>query len=211
MRFVQHIIGSQACQDCGVLCQLKLKSEPFKDEKWTASLAPQVEEESVDQLHKRFTSDQVKIMLHGYEQGSLDRAGLQEVLGINKTRFFALLKQFRADRDAFNISYLRTTKRRLPPAIDEKIQQELLREKRLIDDPSLPIRDYNYSAIKDRIEKAELHVSLPTIIDRAKALGCYENRPSRKAHDRQVITSAIGTLIQHDASHHRWSPFAKEP
>jgi hypothetical protein len=25
-----------------------------------------------------------------------------------------------------------------------------------------------------------------------------------------VVTTAIGALIQHDASHHRWSPYAKE-
>jgi hypothetical protein len=41
-------------------------------------------------------------------------------------------------------------------------------------------------------------------------LGCYRNQPRRKAHDRQVITTAIGGLIQHDASHHRWSPYAEQ-
>jgi hypothetical protein len=32
----------------------------------------------------------------------------------------------------------------------------------------------------------------------------------KKAHDREVITTAIGALIQHDGSHHRWSPYARE-
>jgi hypothetical protein len=53
-------------------------------------------------------------------------------------------------------------------------------------------------------------VSLSTIIDRAKGLGCYQPRPKQKAHDREVVTTAIGALVQHDASHHRWSPYAKE-
>jgi len=164
----------------------------------------------VDQLHKRFTTDQVKAMLQGYCRGSLDRSSLQEVLGVSKTRFFALLKQFRANPDDFAISYLRTTKSRLPSSSEEEIKKELVREKQLIDDPSLPITSYNYSAIKDRLEKGELRVSLPTIIDRAKALGCCKHHPQGKAHDRQVITTAIGALIQHDASHHRWSPYAEQ-
>ena len=62
----------------------------------------------------------------------------------------------------------------------------------------------------DRLAKHGVIVSSPTIIERAKGLGCYQPHPMMKAHDREVITTAIGTLIQHDASHHRWSPYAKE-
>jgi hypothetical protein len=51
---------------------------------------------------------------------------------------------------------------------------------------------------------------VPTIIERAKALGCYRANPKKKAHDREVVTTAIGALIQHDASHHRWSPYAEK-
>jgi hypothetical protein len=43
------------------------------------------------QLHKRFTSDQVKALLKGYHQGILDRSAIEEILRISKTRFFALL------------------------------------------------------------------------------------------------------------------------
>jgi hypothetical protein len=53
-------------------------------------------------------------------------------------------------------------------------------------------------------------VSLSTIIDRAKDLDCYRPCPRKKVHDREVITASIGALIQHDASHHRWSPYAQE-
>jgi hypothetical protein len=51
-------------------------------------------------------------------------------------------------------------------------------------------------------------VSLTTIIKRAKSYGCYRGHPRHKAHDREVVTTATGALIQHDASTHRWSPFA---
>jgi hypothetical protein len=44
------------------------------------------------QIHKRFTDEQVKVLFHGYCQGQLARVDLQELLGISKSRFFALLK-----------------------------------------------------------------------------------------------------------------------
>jgi hypothetical protein len=51
---------------------------------------------------------------------------------------------------------------------------------------------------------------LTTIIDQAKKLGCHNPRRKKKSHDQEVITSPIGALIQHDASHHLWSPFAQK-
>jgi hypothetical protein len=44
----------------------------------------------MDQSHRRFTVEQVKVLLHGYCQGTLSRADAQEILGLGKTRFFAL-------------------------------------------------------------------------------------------------------------------------
>ena len=46
------------------------------------------------QLHRRFTDDQVRVLLNGYCQGLLKRAEVQEMLGIGKTGFFALVKQY---------------------------------------------------------------------------------------------------------------------
>jgi hypothetical protein len=83
-------------------------------------------------------------------------------------------------------------------------------EKNLTDDSTLPITTYNYSAIRDQLAKRGIKVALSTIINRAKGLGCYHTHPKKKAHDREVITTAIGALIQHDASHHRWSPYTKD-
>lgn len=47
------------------------------------------------QIHKRFTVDQVSVLFRAYGQGTLDRAAVEEILGIGKTRFFALLKLYR--------------------------------------------------------------------------------------------------------------------
>lgn len=164
----------------------------------------------MEQIHKRFTDEQVKVLFKGYCQGILDRSAIEETFGISKSRFFDLLKQYRHDSDKFSLAYQRGSPTRLPASAEKEIKMQLMLEKSLIDDPSLPITTYNYSAVRDRLAKREILVSLSTIIDRAKDLGCYECHPRKKVHDREVITTAIGTLVQHDASHHRWSPHAKE-
>jgi len=164
----------------------------------------------MEQIHKRFTTEQVKALLKGYYQGTLDRSAVEEILEIGKTSFFALLRQYRFDPDKFSLSYQRTTPTKLPASSEKEIEEELMVEKGLIKDPSLPITTYNYSAIRDRLIKHGVTVSLPTIIDRAKGLDCYQPHPRKKVHDREVITTTIGALIQHDASHHRWSPYAEE-
>jgi hypothetical protein len=162
------------------------------------------------QLHKRFTEDQVKVLFNAYCQGLLGRGEIQEVLDIGKTRFFALLREYRQDPGAFSVAYERHAPGRLPAAVEVEIERELLREKEIVEDKRLPISGYNYSALRDRLKKKGIEVSVTTIIDRAKRLGCYKPRKKRKTHDREVLTASIGALIQHDSSLHLWSPFAEE-
>jgi len=169
-----------------------------------------VGEGGMTHVHKRFTDEQVKVLFNGYCQGLLGRVEIQEMLDIGKTRFFALLKEYRQAPEAFSVAYERSATGRLSPATEAEIERELLREKKIVEDKRLPISGYNYSALRDRLEKNAVKVSVPTIVDRAKRLGCYKPRKKRKAHDREVLTAAIGALIQHDSSLHLWSPFAQE-
>ena len=164
----------------------------------------------MDQLHKRFTVEQIKVLLRGYVQGTMSRTEVEEMLHISKTRFFALLKDYRENPETFSITYARDTPARLSVSIEAAIETALLQEKELVDDPHLPISDYNYSALRDRLNKRGVTVSATTITARAKQLDCYKPHPKGKAHDRQVVTTAIGALVQHDASLHLWSPFASE-
>jgi hypothetical protein len=164
----------------------------------------------MDQIHKRFTGEQVKVLLRGYRQGILDRPAIEETLGISKSTFFVLLREYRHNPDEFSLTYQRATPTRLPASAEREIEAELMLEKGLIEDPSLPISGYNYSAIRDRLAKHDIKIALSTIIGRARSLGCYQPHPRKKVHDREVVTTAIGALIQHDASHHRWSPYAGE-
>jgi hypothetical protein len=164
----------------------------------------------MDQIHKRFTVEQVKVLLQCYTKGSITRTELEKILQINKTRFFAMLKEYRQDPANFSINYKRATPARLSVETEAAMIAELQAEKALIDDPDLPIYNYNYLAMRDRLKTKGITVSATTITKRAKELGCYLPHHKHKVHDREEITTTIGALVQHDASTHRWSPFAGE-
>jgi len=164
----------------------------------------------MDQVHKRFSDEQVAFLLQKYSQGLMTRAEVQEVLDIAKTRFFALWREYRQDPEAFTICYGRSSPTRISLEAEVAMERELLREKALIENSELPISGYNYSALRDRLRKQGIEVSLNTIIDRARKLGCHQPVKKRKAHDREVLTASPGALIQHDGSHHLWSPYAEQ-
>jgi hypothetical protein len=162
------------------------------------------------QLHQRFSDEQVAFYLQVYEQGLLPLEEVLDGLNISRSRFFVLLKEYRADPKSFSIAYQRQRGSRLSLQVEAAIEAEILRDKALIENPEIPITTYNYSALRDRLARQGMAVSVNTIIDRAKKLGCHQPRKKRKAHDREVLTSSAGALIQHDGSTHLWSPYASE-
>jgi hypothetical protein len=165
------------------------------------------------QLHKEFTDSQVKELIERYLKREIRIHYVLEILGIKRSRFFVLLKQYKECPDKFSIQYFRNTKTRtIPQAVEGNIIRELQIEKNLIEDPEIPLRHYNYSYVKDLLEtKHNQKVSLPTIIDRAKKNDFYlKRKPKKASHDREVVTNHIGEIIQHDSSYHLWSPAAKE-
>jgi len=165
----------------------------------------------MSQLHKRFTSDQVKEFLDRYLKNEIEREYIQAILGIRKRRFFVLLKQYKENPQHFTVQYQRTTPpRTISPEIEQNILNELAIEKEIIQNKEVPLRSYNYSYIKDRLRKTyHQKVSLSTIIDRTKKHGFYLKRPKKRAHDREVLTHYAGELIQQDASFHLWAPAAR--
>ena len=162
------------------------------------------------QLHKRFSDEQVAFLFHSYSQGLLSCQEVQDTLSIGKTRFFEFWKQYQTNPDSFSIAYQRQPSRRMSEEVERAIEKELLRDKELIENPEIPISTYNYSALRDRLLMQGITVSVNTIIDRAKRLGCHKPRKKRKVHDREVLTSSAGAFIQHDGSTHLWSPYASE-
>jgi hypothetical protein len=162
------------------------------------------------QLHRSFRDQQVRSLLQSYIDKEVELRYILDILGIGRSRFFALLKDYRQNPSQFSIAYKRHKKTRtICPEIEKNILHQLGWEKRLIENPDIPIHSYNYTYIRDLLwQKHRQKVSVPTIIKRAKEHDFFLRRPKRKAHDREVLTNYIGELIQHDSSHHKWSPYA---
>ncbi|MFA5362526.1 MAG: hypothetical protein WC335_04680 [Candidatus Omnitrophota bacterium] len=167
----------------------------------------------MEQLHKRFQNNQVKDIMKRYVANEIKREHVQGILRIGRRQFFKLLKEYRRNPDEFSIEYLRTGKTRsIDTAIEKNILAELKETKKLIVNKDMPVWTYNYSFIqKELLKEHKQIVSVPTIIRRAKKHGFYiKKSKTKKSHDRYVITNHIGELVQHDASIHLWSPWAKE-
>ena len=59
------------------------------------------------QIHKEFTDSQIKELIERYLKNEIERKYIQEVLSIGKTRFFALIKDYRKNPNEFSIQYRR--------------------------------------------------------------------------------------------------------
>jgi hypothetical protein len=168
-------------------------------------------EDMATQLHKRFSTEEVKILLQKYLHEDVKLRYILEILQITTRQFFRLLKRYKNDPESFSIDYKRTkSTRTISAAVEKSIITELMIARDLIEDTAIPVHNYNYSYIKDQLEdKYQQRVSLPTIIKRAKQNGFFlPQRKKHTPHDRQLSTQYIGQLIQHDSSHHKFSPYA---
>ncbi|HQJ40671.1 MAG TPA: hypothetical protein PK449_03850 [Exilispira sp.] len=165
-----------------------------------------------NQLHKKFSSAQIKSLLESYIRKEIELSYILSIMDIGRSRFFEILKKYRQNPDIFSIEYARNCpNRKISGEVEDNILTELYIDKCMIEDKSNPIKYYNYSYIKDLLLSKYGHkVSLPTIIDRARRFGFYDKAKKPKAHERQVLTNYIGELLQHDSSHHKWSPYAED-
>lgn len=164
----------------------------------------------MSQLHRRLDDEIVRHIFSQYDLKQLTLPVVLAQLGIGRSRFFKLLIAYRDNPTEFSIAYERGGRKLISDTAEEKIKDELLKEKVMIEDKTLPIKWYNYSAVRDALkEKHNVKVSVPTIIARAKQLGFYIPKPEKKKHNHEVITNYVGELVQHDASHHRWSPYVE--
>jgi len=164
-----------------------------------------------EQLDRRFSTEEVKVLLQKYLDEKVKLTYIVEILNITRRRFFQLLRDYKEDPDNFSIQYRRKrATRKITEDVEKNIVNELKEEKKLIEDKEIPITFYNYSYIKDLIcENYGQKVALSTIIDRAKKWGFYKPRQKERTfHDREVLTNYVGELIQHDSSHHKFSPYA---
>lgn len=165
------------------------------------------------QIHKRLNNETVGHVLNKYCQGILKAKLAISRLGVGRTRFYELVNKFKNDKVNFSINYRRQVKvEKINNQVRRNILLELKTEKeKIVDNPEVPTKSYNYSYLKNLIrEKYSQTVSLPTVIRIAKDHGFYQPRkkPTKK-HDREVVTNYVGELVQHDSSHHLFSPVAR--
>jgi len=166
----------------------------------------------MEQVHKRFTDQAIRELFSRYVSGEVQRRYVQEILGIKKRRFFTLLAAYKQNPLCFSIQYARrSAPHTVSPEVESNIVKELEIDKVLIEDPDVPLRRYNYSYVRDRLQ-SQYHqkVSVPTIINRAQKYGFWVKKRKGHIHDREVATRYAGELIQHDASFHLWSPPAQK-
>ncbi len=165
------------------------------------------------QIHKRLNNEQIKVILESYLAGEITVKSVLENLGLKRSRFFLLLKSYKNNPDTFTTlpPKKENTYLKISDETENLIIKELKKEKQLIDNKSIPVRFYNYSAVRDDLLKIhKIKVSVPTIISRAKQNNFYLPKREKKIHDHEVITNFTGELIQHDSSLHQWSPFSTD-
>ena len=161
------------------------------------------------QIHTKFNTAQVKELLGKYLNKEIERKYIQQILGIGKSRFFEIIQTYRSDPESFSVDYKRSSSTRsISPEIKNSIIKELSIDKKAIQNKEIPLYKYNYSYVQKRLEKKYGQtVALNTIINHAKTNNLYlPKRPKRKSHEREVLTTHAGELIQHDASYHLWAP-----
>lgn len=162
------------------------------------------------QVHKRFTSEQIKDILGKYVKKQLRAKEACRYLNIGRTRLHELVVNYRKNPEVDLLARKRETPpRQLQQSIKEHILTELTVEKeKIIDNPDVPTNKYNYSYIKNLLyEKYEETISLPTIITIAKDNDFWKaKRKKQDMHTRQVLTNFVGELIQHDSSPHLFAP-----
>lgn len=124
-------------------------------------------------LRKLFSVDYVKEVFQRYLSREIAVDQALAMLKIRRRQFFKLLKLYREKPESFSLDYTRKAPpRKIDAKAEAKITQELKKETEIIRDKRNPVRFYNYSYVKEILEKKhKVQVSLPTIIRRAKKMG----------------------------------------
>jgi len=58
----------------------------------------------MEQIHRRLTDEQIRLVMRNYCEHRLSREEVEETLGIGKSQFFVLLKKYRSDPQGFSVS-----------------------------------------------------------------------------------------------------------
>ena len=164
-----------------------------------------------EQVHKRLTDEQMKMIVEKYPARELSAAQAMELLDLKRRQFFEWVRRYRNDPEAFTIDYGRkgtgrkSAIRSMP--ISSRNWQSKRHYRRSVNSrPVLQLQLYSGSAKENTTRRRYLFPRS----SRGQKNGYYIPKPERAIHDREVITHHAGELIQHDSSYHRWSPYIAE-
>jgi len=124
-------------------------------------------------LRTRYSVTEVTAVFERYLARAIGVEHALALLKIRRRQFFTLLKSYRAHPHEFSLASTRTAPpRTIAAKAEASIMRELKKEAEIIRRPNNPVTFYNYSYLKEMLEKKhQVFVSLPTIIRRAKKMG----------------------------------------
>lgn len=163
------------------------------------------------QVHKRIVLFFMKEVFEAYINKRIDLTEAKTMLSLSRSNFFRYLKMFRANPSGFGISYVReSANNKLTAESDEKIAGILRDEKELILNPEVRIGRYNFEALSEELKREKGVIASAETI-RKKAIAWNMHHPKERSAKiyREVETTKIGRLFQHDTCVHQWSPFCK--
>ena len=133
-------------------------------------------------LRKLFSNKEVQEVFERYLLKEIGTEQALALLKIRRRQFFKLLKSYRENPKGFSLDYKREAPpRKIDAKSEAKIIKELKKEAEIIRSESNPVKFYNYSYLKETLEKKhKVFVSLPTIIRRAKKMGITRRDFSEK-------------------------------
>lgn len=162
-------------------------------------------------MHKRIVLFYMREVFDAYSQKRISLAEGLERLSLSRSNFFRYLKMFRQNPTAFKISYVRkAVNNKLSAQANEKIATILRDEKELIRNPDVRIGKYNFAALSEELQRENgIEASAETI--RKKAIAWKLHHPKERFAKiyRELETTKIGRLFQHDTCIHQWSPYCK--
>ena len=161
------------------------------------------------QVHKRIVP---LFMVEVFEAYQYKRMSLQDTmkeLQLSRSNFFKYFSKFKKDPKTFSIDPpKRKGCRSFSAQTDEKIATILRDEKELVSDPSVRVGKINFAALSEELGRKEnLEISSETIRRKAILWKLHHPRARGAKIYREVETSKIGRLFQHDTCIHQWSPF----
>lgn len=161
------------------------------------------------QVHKRIVLLFMKEVFEAYLQKRLDSVRAIETLGLGRSNFFRYLKMYRQSPDSFSIKYIRKTATNKLTADQDEIIASLIREEKvLVKNPGYEVRKINFEALANELERDhQITVSPKTIRLKAIKWQLYLPKPRTVKIYRQLETTKLGRLFQHDTCIHQWSPF----